>query len=213
LVYVFDGALRLAHPVMPFVTEELWQKMPSHPNWGGRPASICVAEFPKIESIPDYSAEAEQWKSVQDIISGIRSVRSQMGLSMKQELPAHIRVDASLAATVEAAKDSIQRLAKADRVISGTDVKRPGQSLTAVGQGFEIYLPVEGLIDIEKEKQRLASEGDRIKKILTGIASKLDNKSFVDRAPEDVLVQTRAQRANMEEQLSAITRNLKALES
>ncbi|MES2746669.1 MAG: class I tRNA ligase family protein, partial [Bdellovibrionota bacterium] len=213
LVYVFDGALRLAHPVMPFVTEELWQKMPSHPNWGGRPASICVAEFPKIESIPDYSAEAEQWKSVQDIISGIRSVRSQMGLSMKQELPAHIRVDASLAATVEAAKDSIQRLARADRVISGTDVKRPGQSLTAVGQGFEIYLPVEGLIDIEKEKQRLASEGDRIKKILTGIASKLDNKSFVDRAPEDVLVQTRAQRANMEEQLSAITRNLKALES
>ncbi|RZA24059.1 MAG: valine--tRNA ligase, partial [Proteobacteria bacterium] len=213
LVYVFDGALRLAHPVMPFVTEELWQKMPSHPNWGGRPASICVAEFPKIESIPDYSAEAEQWKSVQDIISGIRSVRSQMGLSMKQELPAHIRVDAALAATVEAAKDSIQRLAKADRVISGTDVKRPGQSLTAVGQGFEIYLPVEGLIDIEKEKQRLASEGDRIKKILTGIASKLDNKSFVDRAPEDVLVQTRAQRANMEEQLSAITRNLKALES
>jgi valyl-tRNA synthetase len=213
LIYVFDGALRLAHPVMPFVTEELWQKMPAHPNWGPRPVSICVSAFPKAENIPDFAADAEKWKTIQDIISGIRSVRSQMGLSPKQELPAHIRVDAALAPTVALASDWIQRLGKADKVISGPEVNRPGQSLTAVGQGFEIYLPVEGLIDIEKEKLRLKTEEQRITKILSGIAAKLDNKSFVDRAPEDVLVQTRAQRANMEEQVSAISRNLKALEA
>lgn len=211
LVYVFDGALRLAHPVMPFVTEELWQKMPSHPNWAPRPLSISVAEFPRIEAIPDYNSDAAKWNAIQDIISGIRSVRSQMGLSPKQELPVHLRVDTSLVTIVESSKDSIQRLAKASQVISGVDVTRPGQSLTAVGKGFEIYLPVEGLIDIDKEKSRLATEGDRIKKILNGIAAKLDNKSFVDRAPEDVLVQTRAQRTNLEDQLGAITRNLEAL--
>ncbi|MBC7660188.1 MAG: valine--tRNA ligase [Chitinophagaceae bacterium] len=213
LVYVFDGALRLAHPIMPFVTEELWQKMPAHPNWGPRPKSIAIAAFPTAEMIPDFAEDAAKWKAIQDIISGIRSVRSQMGLSPKQELPAHIRVDASLAATVAAARDSIQRLARADKVISGPDVERPGQSLTAVGPGFEIYLPVEGLIDIEKEKVRLTTEEQRLKKILMGIASKLDNKSFVDRAPEDILEQTRAQRANMEDQLAAIGRNLKALEA
>jgi valyl-tRNA synthetase len=212
LVYVLDGALRLAHPVMPFITEELWQKMPAHPNWGIRPLSICIAEFPKIDRIPDYRSDADQWTSVQSIVSGIRSIRSQMGLSMKQELPVHIRVDAGLAATVESARDSIRRLAKADRVLSGPDIDRPGQSLTAVGQGFEVFLPVGGLIDVGKERQRLNAESERIKKILAGIVSKLDNKSFVDRAPEDVLSQTRAQRANMEDQLSAINRNLKALE-
>lgn len=212
LVYVFDGALRLAHPVMPFVSEELWQKMPAHPDWGKRPASICIAAFPDPKSIPAFPEDAGLWKSIQDIVNGIRSVRSQMGLSPKQELPAHIRVEGPLAATVAAASDWIQRLAKADKVISGPDVKRPGQSLTAVGPGFEVYLPVEGLIDIAKERQRLAAEEQRIEKILNGIVAKLDNKNFVDRAPEDVLEQTRAQRANMEEQLAAVKKNLKALE-
>ncbi len=211
LIYVFDGALRLAHPVMPFVSEELWQKMPAHPNWGERPKSICVAAFPRPETIPSFAAEASQWKTIQDVISGIRSVRSQMGLSPKQELPVHIRVEKSLESTVSAASDWIQRLGRAEKVEVGPDVQRPGQSLTAVGQGFEVFLPASGLIDIDKEKARLSSEEVRIQKILGGIVSKLDNKSFVERAPEDVLEQTRAQRANMEEQLAAIKRNLEAL--
>ncbi len=213
LVYVFDGALRLAHPVMPFVTEELWQKMPAHPSWGPRPLSLSIAAFPHAGLIPDFAGAAAQWKTIQDIISGIRSVRSQMGLSPKQELPAHIRVDAALAPIVAAANEWIMRLGKADKVLSGPQVKRPGQSLTAVGQGFEIYLPVEGLIDIDKERLRLSTEEQRLRKILHSIASKLDNKSFVERAPEDVLEQTRAQRTNIDEQLSAIGRNLKALQA
>jgi valyl-tRNA synthetase len=211
LVYVFDGALRLAHPVMPFVTEELWQKMPQHPDWGARPASICVSTFPDAQKIPSYEEEAKQWKTVQDIVSGIRSVRAQMGLPPKQELPAHIRIDESLAKTVAEAEEWIKRLARADKVVSGPQVGRPGQSLSAVGKGFEVYLPVQGLIDIDKERKRLSTEEQRLQKILDGVMGKLNNASFVERAPEEVLVQTRAQKANMEEQLSAIRTNLKAL--
>ncbi len=211
LVYVLDGALRLAHPVMPFVTEELWQKMPKHPDWGDRPESICIAAFPQAGLMPAYEDEAKQWKTIQDIVSGIRSVRSQMGLPPRQELPVHIRIDEALASTVTQAEEWIKRLAKADKVVSGPEVVRPGQSLSAVGKGFEVYLPVQGLIDVEKEQKRLSTEEQRLQKILSGILGKLNNASFVERAPEDVLEQTRVQKANMEEQLSAIRQNLKAL--
>jgi valyl-tRNA synthetase len=211
LVYVLDRAFRLAHPVMPFVTEELWQKLPQHPDWGTRPASICVAAFPEAKNMPSFENEAVQWKTIQDIVSGIRSVRSQMGLPPKQESPAHVRIDESMASTVTSAEEWIKRLGKADKLVSGPQVTRPGQSLSAVGKGFEVYLPVQGLIDVEKERKRLATEEQRLQKILDGIMSKLNNASFVDRAPEDVLAQNRAQKQNMEEQLSAIRTNLKAL--
>lgn len=211
LIFVLDGAFRLAHPVMPFVTEELWHKLPAHPDWGPRPASLCIAEFPKLEHLPVFEDEARLWKTVQDIISGVRSVRSQMGLPPKQELPVHIRIDEALAHTVKQAEDWIKRLAKANLVVSDPHLKRPGQSLSAVGKGFEVYLPVQGLIDIDKEKKRLGVEEQRLQKILSGLLSKLNNASFVERAPEEVLMQTRAQKANMEEQLSAIKQNLKAL--
>jgi valyl-tRNA synthetase len=112
---------------------------------------------------------------------------------------------------VAEAEEWIKRLARADKVVSGPQVERPGQSLSAVGKGFEVYLPVQGLIDIDKERKRLSTEEQRLQKILDGIMGKLNNASFVERAPEEVLVQTRAQKANMEEQLSAIRTNLKAL--
>ncbi len=212
LVYVLEGALRLAHPVMPFVSEELWSKLPAHPDWGPRAASLCIARFPEAFEIPSFAEEAIQWKSVQEIISGIRSVRAQMGLPPKQELPAHIRVDPFLTEVVKSAEDWIKRLGRADSVKSGVDIKRPGQSLTAIGRGFEVFLPVHGLIDIAKERARLQSEVQRIQKIVGGLKSKLDNENFVARAPEDVLEQTRSQKQNLEEQLLALSQNIKALE-
>lgn len=211
LVYVLDGALRLAHPVMPFVSEELWTKLPAHPDWGPRPASLCLARYPQSMDIPSFPDESKLWKSVQDIISGIRSVRQQMGLPPKEELPAFIKADAELIKTVSGAEDWIKRLAKVSDISSGVDMKRPAQSLTSVGKGFEVYLPVQGLIDIDKEVKRLENEEQRLSKILTGLCSKLDNANFVSRAPEEVLEQTRAQKLNIEEQIKAIKRNLDAL--
>lgn len=211
LVYVLEGALRLAHPVMPFVSEELWHKLPAHPDWGARPDSLCLAHYPEVDRIPSFAHEAKLWKTIQDIISGIRSVRQQMGLPPKEELPAYIRVDDDLAQTVSDAEDWIKRLARVSHISSSQSLARPKQSLTSVGKGFEIYLPVQGLIDIDKEVKRLETEDQRLQKILAGLRSKLDNENFVARAPEEVLEQTRAQKQNIEEQISAIKKNLEAL--
>ena len=95
--------------------------------------------------------------------------------------------------------------------MSGVAVERPGQSLVSIGRGFEAYIPASGLIDVNSEVKRLTGEKERVKKVLAGIKAKLDNKNFVDKAPEDVLEQTNAQFNNMSSQLQSIEENLKAL--
>ncbi len=210
LVYTFDGLLRLAHPIMPFVTEELWQKMPRHPDWQAANA-LTVAEFPNAEKLKDFPAAAQSWKKVQDLISGIRSARTQGGISPKERLSAHVRADQELLPIFEKARPWIVRLAGLSSLEVGTNVKRPGQSLTDVGQGFETYVPVAGLMDIAKEKKRLESEQQRITKVIDGMEKKLSDANFVARAPEEVLLETRTKSEDMRNQLNKIALNLKAL--
>lgn len=90
-------------------------------------------------------------------------------------------------------------------------MERPGQCLAAVGRGYEAFIPAAGIVDIAKERARLSSEITRISKILGGIEGKLANANFTDRAPPEVLEQTRGQRDNMRFQLDSLKRNLETL--
>ena len=211
LVYVLDGLLRLASPFMPFVTEEIWQKLPAHPGWD-RPQSLVVAAFPEAAKIPRFPAEAAAWNSVQDLISGIRSVRTQAGIPPRTQLQAYVKTQTQeLADLFLSAKADICRLAGVAEFDAAPAMVSPGQSLVDVGRGYEAYIPAAGLVDIEKEKQRLAGELTRVEKILKGLEAKLGNPSFIERAPADVAQQTTAQRDNMRAQLEGLRRNLDAL--
>ena len=90
-------------------------------------------------------------------------------------------------------------------------MERPAQSLTQVGKGYEVFIPVEGLVDLEKEKTRLTNESTRISKIIIGLEKKLSNENFVKRAPEAVVTQSKAQLENMKSQLENIQTSLDAL--
>lgn len=210
LLYVLDGVLRLASPVIPFVTEEIWQKLPAHPNWD-RPKSLVIAKFPEPEKLLRFAEEGEQWRRVQDLVSGIRSVRSQAGIQPRAQLEAHVRCHADLVPIYRMVEADIKRLAALSELRYGPEIARPGLSLVDVGRGYEVYIPASGLIDIDKEKKRLASEIDRIQKIVTGLDGKLGNPSFVDRAPQEVVDETKAQRANLGSQLVGLQKNLEAL--
>jgi valyl-tRNA synthetase len=211
LVFVLDGILRLASPVMPFVTEEIWQKLPAHPGWD-RPKSLVVAKFPIGSELPRFPEAAAKWQRVQELVSGVRSARSQAGIAPKTPLEAHVRTaDAELATLFKNAAADIQRLAGLSRLEADVNLQRPGQSLVDVGRGYEAYVPAAGLIDVAKEKKRLEGEVARIGKILQGLEGKLANKSFVERAPPDVIESTTAQRDNMKSQLTSLTKNLEAL--
>ena len=210
LIYALDAGLRLAHPVMPFITEEIWQKLPAHPDLD-RPESIVIAKFP---AFPDASTDAEwrNWHKVQEIISKIRSVRQQSEISPKEALTVSVLTgDAALQEVVEIGKPWIKRLAVVADVHVGADLARPAQALTQTGEAYEIFIPVEGLLDLGKELKRLETEAQRLSKVLKGIESKLGNANFVERAPQEVLQQTRAQRDNLAQQLATVTKNLEGL--
>lgn len=210
LVYVLDGIMRLASPLMPFVTEEIWQKLPVHPDWD-RPASLVIAAYPDGAKLPRFPKEAAAWKSVQDLISGIRSVRTQAGIPPRSDLKVFVRTDVEHATLFKNAKADICRLAFVTDFDASPSMERPGQCLVDVGRGYEAYIPAAGLIDVTKEMARLKTEVARVDKIVKGLDAKLGNASFVDRAPADVIETTKAQRDNLKSQLASLTKNLEAL--
>jgi len=211
LVFVLEGVLRLISPVIPFVAEEIWHKIPAHPDWS-RPASLVIANYPNAAELPRFEAAANEWRSVQDLVSGLRSVRAQAGLPPKDPITVHVRADKDLARSFNSSAPMVRRLANVSQLSCSEDEKRPGQSLVAVGKGFEAYVPAAGLLDVEKEKKRLANEIGRISKIVAGINAKLGNANFVARAPEDILASTTAQRDNLTAQMDSLQKGLKALE-
>jgi valyl-tRNA synthetase len=129
-----------------------------------------------------------------------------------------MQLDVSIAATqgqgplLLANQADICRLAFLKSFEIGTADKPKTQSLVAVGPGFKAFIPAEGLVDITKEKQRLAQESTRVAKVLAGIEAKLANPNFADRAPEDVVEETRLQRDNMAGQLASLKASLEAIQ-
>jgi valyl-tRNA synthetase len=210
LVYVFEGILRFLSPVMPFITEELWSRIPTHPAWT-RPSSLVVADYPDGTKLQRFSEAADQWGLVQDLITGIRSARAMANINPKETVDVHMRADGALSKIVTDAGPLIKRLATVKDLQASPAMARPGQSLVTIGKGFEAYIPAAGILDVAAEKKRLTGERDRISKVLAGLKAKLENPNFASRAPEDVLLQTKEQLANMTSQLQSLEQNIAAL--
>lgn len=211
LVYTLEGALRLAHPVIPFVTEELWQHLPKHPNLQ-RGDSICIAKYPKAEDIPAFENESAVWKQVQELITAVRSARQQAGIKPKEKLEAFIRAETELAEAFLQSSTLIRRLAGLNDLQAGEQIEAPSQCLTQISAKFELFLPVGGLLDIAQETKRLEQEKIRLGKILQGIEKKLGSPNFVERAPADIIEQTQEQKLNISHQLKQIHETLKSLQ-
>jgi valyl-tRNA synthetase len=212
LVYVFDGILRLLSPITPFVTEELWHHLPKHPE-APQALSLVVAEYPTGKIPVRFPDALDSWGCVQELVNEIRTSRALANIVPKDLVAVHIRCDQSFADVVLSVGPLVKRLAAISELKAGPQVQRPGQSLVAIGKGFEGFIPAEGVIDIGSEIKRLSAEFDRVTKILGGIQAKLANPSFADRAPEDVVLQTKEQFENMTSQLKSLRQNIDALKA
>ncbi len=186
LVHLLDNVLRLMHPVMPFVTEEIYQKLP------GSGESIMIAEYPKPdESLIDDDAEAEM-ETVMEIVASIRSIRAQLGIPYSVKFNAIVKcADDGGAKKAAAHAGSIQTLARLNGLEISTDAARPPHSATGVMHHAEVYVPLEGIIDIEKEKARLAKELNKVEKDIVFFEKKFANDNFVKNAPKEVLEKDR----------------------
>lgn len=217
---VLEQALRLLHPFMPYITEELWLSLPGagesllHPAYAGAGATIMLAAYPEGEKAAiDENAEAHM-QAVIDLISRVRNIRSEMNIKASERVPIMIgAADEELRAVFSASVDQIARLVRASAVSVNQQTGAPRAAARAVlAGGAEVAVPLEGLIDFEQERQRLRRELEKLQVEGSRLEAQLGNPQFVDRAPEEKVVALRERLVDIGQRTSALTLTLEALE-
>jgi valyl-tRNA synthetase len=205
---VFDAALRLLHPVMPFITEELWQTIRTR----DASATIMREQIPTPDpSMADRNVERHM-AFVQNVIEAVRQIRSEMSIPPSREISVIMRVSvAHPEPEVRKFEGYFKRLARVTSLSFISGKGRPGVAAGAVVGGEEFFVPLTGLIDVDVEKKRLQKEIDRITGVLSGIRSKLGNPAFTEKAPEEIVAREREKQASFETNLEKLSRNLAEL--
>ena len=222
LASVLAETMKLLHPFMPFITEEIWQHLPHAGEsimvspW---PESLSVGSGAKIEA--QFSEQApfnEQAEKdmllIMEIIKGIRNIRGEMNIPPSRKVEAKISVkDSALATTVETGLDHIRKLANTETVEIYTNLgEKPQKAATSVAPGAEIYVPLEGVIDFDVELTRLRKELVEVQKELARVSGKLSNEAFLKKAPAAVVAKETSKKEEMEEKKVVLESRLRLLE-
>jgi len=182
LVEVLDSFLRLLHPFMPFITEEIWQKLPVDRE------SIMVSEWPRTNKKLFNKGAESKMDLLKKIIINLRTIKSELNIAPSKKINAVIKVpNKDELNIVETHKDYILNLAGVVELSLGADVSRPDQSALAVKDEIEIYVPLEGLVDVEKERERLKKEIKSVYENMEKVKTKLSKKEFLDKAPKAIV--------------------------
>ncbi|HEU4727547.1 MAG TPA: valine--tRNA ligase [Kofleriaceae bacterium] len=195
LATALETTMRLMHPFSPFVTEEIWQKLPKPPQL---PGSLMITVFPRSDtSWIDAASEAEM-RLLQDVAVACRMLKQTYGVSPAQSIAVELRVaGAAPRAIIERQLGIIERAAKVTAtVVSDGGPPLPGAAKAVVGADVEIVMPLGGLIDIAAEKTRIARDIGKADKEITVLERKLGNADFLARAPEDVIAEQKLRLAD-----------------
>ena len=216
---VLEQALRLLHPFMPFITEELWQRLPGvgasqlHPAYAHAEPTIMLAAYPQADAaLIDEQAEAEV-QALIELISRVRNIRSEMNIKPGETVPVLIGApDESLRAVFAAGGAQIARLVRASEVSVQSSVNGPRAAARAVlAGGAEVAVPLEGLIDFAQERARLGKEQEKLRQEAAKLEGQLANKNFVERAPAEKVAELRQRLADIAQRMGALTQTLEAL--
>ncbi len=218
LLNIFEGTLRLLHPFMPFITEEIWQQLPKDRVQGlefrgmGMEESIMISPYPITrEELIDIEAE-KRMGLVIDVINEIRSIRGELNLSPSLEIKVLLRSEEEDTITLlKECKGRINKLTKSSEVVIGRDVVRPKVAAVSVAGTVDIYIPLEGLIDLETEREKLKNDLDKLKKELFLLSKKLGSKEFRTKAPADVVAKDEAKMEDMVKRKEKIEKLLKGI--
>ena len=204
---VLKNTLINLHPFIPFVTEEIWHKLP------GTQGSIMNARLPQ-DSDPGFgqfvNPESEQQMAIIiNIITGIRNIRGEMNLAPSLKLNALIQTDLSVISdTIRQHGDIIIHLARLERLSVDTMGERPKAAATAIVEGAIIYVPLEGILDLTKEIQRLEKEIEKLNDELNGVSKKLNNDDFLSKAPVDIIEKVKGKHATLSDKQQHLQNNL-----
>ncbi|MDL0420320.1 valine--tRNA ligase [Caldibacillus thermoamylovorans] len=206
LAYVLDQTMRLLHPFMPFITEEIWQNLPHEGE------SITVAEWPKVRPELSNQEASEQMKLLVEIIRSVRNIRAEVNTPMSKKIAMIINAhDEKILDTLETNKAYLERFCNPEMLTIGVGVLAPEKAMTAVVSGAEIYLPLQGLINIEEEITRLEKELEKLNKEVERVQKKLANEKFVAKAPAQVVEEERAKEKDYLEKRATVQERLEEL--
>jgi valyl-tRNA synthetase len=212
IAYLLETSLRLLHPLMPFITEELWQRLISVARCPHQGETIMLAPFPKPEPACEDNLSRQQIATLTSLITKVRNVRSEMNIPSGKWIKLH------LATTDEAARrlisenaEHIKRLARVEEITVADKLPALREAARDVVSGIELAIPLHGLIDFAKELERLKRELARKQNEAQALAARLDNHSFLERAPQAVVEQTRQRHAELIEEINALNSTLKSL--
>ncbi|RFU65891.1 valine--tRNA ligase [Peribacillus glennii] len=199
LAYVLDNTMRLLHPFMPFITEEIWQNLPHEGE------SITTAAWPEVKAELTDAEAAEEMKLLVEIIRSVRNIRAEVNTPMSKKIKLILKAkDEETLSRLQKNSAYIERFCNPEEFTIGTDVEEPGQAMTAVVTGVELILPLQGLINIDEEISRLEKELDKLNKEVERVQKKLSNEGFVKKAPEKVIEEERAKEKDYSEKRNTV---------
>jgi valyl-tRNA synthetase len=218
ILTVLEQSLRMLHPFMPYLTEELWQKLPGVSSemhnraYKNRQATIMLADFPVgNEALIDEEAES-QMNSVIELISKVRNIRSEMNIKPSEKMPLHVAANGNLRGVFSANEAQILKLARVENMVLSDKLDVPKASAKAVlTGGGEIAVPLEGLIDFDKERERLRNQIAKLDAELQRLNGQLSNANFVERAPAEKVQELKDRQIEIERQKQALAQSLASL--
>ncbi len=212
LVRVFESLLRLLHPIMPYITEEVWQTI--KPLVGNDDDTIMLQSYPVVDNSQIDQSAIDDLEWVKTFIIGIRKIRSEMDIPPSKPLPILLQNWTATDKTrFEANAIFINSLAKIEAAQWLTDGEEAPESATALCGDMQILIPLAGLIDKDAEIARLSKEIEKVQKNLAGVEGRLNNPSFTDKAPEALVNQVRQQAEEQRAALTQLDAQLKKIEA
>ncbi len=208
LVRVLEQSLRLLHPIMPFITEEIWQRLP-HEG-----VSIMLAPWPTSED-GFHSPEAmETMGYLMEVTREVRNVRSNYNIPPGERLPVVLRTSTSTHdAVLQVCEGYLTNLARLSRVTWGRQVAKPEMAASALVRGIEVYVPLEGVVDLAAERARLSRELAKVDEALDRVNRKLTNTDFLGKAPAEVVGRQRATQAELQDARTKLQEGLGRIEA
>jgi valyl-tRNA synthetase len=216
LSHVLETALRLLHPIMPFITEEIWQALPGTvrgQDKKAKPESIMVSAYPVADEGMINAGIERDMQMVMDLILAVRNIRGEMNIAPSMQINVIVKVETrELGDHLEKCAGYAKTLARIKELRIGVSETKPRTVATAVIAGAELYVPLEGVLDLAQERDRLHKEIAKISKDIEVFSAKLSNKNFVDKAPREVVEKDTAKLEEFKVKRNKLEQSLTMLE-
>lgn len=208
LAYVLDQTLRLLHPIMPFVTEKIWESVPHEGE------SLVIAEYPVVHPELNDEVAAKGMDVLMELIRSVRTIRSEVNTPLSKKIELLIKTnDASIETFLKENETYIERFCNPENLVISSQIEAPESAMSAVITGAEIYLPLAGLINIDEEIIRLEKEMAKWESEVKRVQGKLSNERFVSSAPEAVVQVEREKEKDYLEKREAVAERIASLKA